>query len=112
MSPAPDTGYVLSVTKGCSCRLHVRRETKAINIDYRGPWPFDNCDVSLSIDDRTFAVVLPASVIVGNVATFTIPPDICNKVRDTFTTWQVLVASPDPSPLVCGKFERHDGGGR
>jgi hypothetical protein len=115
VSGAAASGYVLPVTLGCDCRFVVRR----IN-QYGWAWDYHPSPaIYLDIEANTQTVRLPATTVEANIATFTVPSTVADRVR-TGSTWQAILSLPDATvpdqmvqtPLIVGTFERFVGGAR
>lgn len=104
ISPPPSTATI-PVTKGCDRSFTLQR------VDSNGaPQNFGaGVTVYLKIDIDKAAPTTVNATVSGSTAAFTIPDSVCDQVK-TGTRWRaVLDQGTLETPLLVGRFERHDG---
>lgn len=96
---SPPTNGVISVTAGCGRRFALQ------STDVNGDPVTFTATVSMTIDIDPATTVDAA--MDDDLATLVIEPEVCDQVTNQ-TTWQIYMATTPPTPLLVGRFERHD----
>lgn len=104
ITPPPEA-KLISVTRGCDTSFTVRRvDGNETPVNFA-----PGTAVAVFIDIDKAAPTRVDAMVSGADAAITIPDSVCDQVK-TGTRWRaVLDIGDSETPLLVGRFERHDG---